>query len=299
MPAPGFCASLTLAAAFAAQPGDSRLAAIVQRMAENLGRVPNYTCTQTVERFRQGEPCRECEYKDRLRLEVAYVGKSEQFAWPGASEFGGGSIFDLVGGGAIVTGDFAGIASHVFLVDRPDFIYAGETLLEGRRTHRYDYKVDAARTTFGAQAGAEQGCSAYSGSFWADAETLDVLRLDVAASEFPDRLDLERLVSTVSYGRVLIGKSDFLLPRSTEAEILSRNRVLSRNRSEFRACRQYVGESTIRFGEEDAGTPARKAREAAAPEAEHLPAGVRFSAYLASPVRLDECRSNFGVGSWT
>ncbi len=284
-----FCGSLLLvSAACAAEAADPRLTAIIERMAGNLARVPNYTCTQTVERFKRGEACRECEYKDRLRLEVAFVGSHEQFAWPGESEFGDRNIFELIGTGMIMTGDFASFANRVFVMDRPEFTYAGETVLDGRQTHRYNYRVGADRSTFGAQIGAEEGYSAYSGSFWADAENLDVRRLDIEANDFPARLDVGRVKATVSYSRIPIGKSEFLLPRSTEAEILSRKSVLSRNRTEYKTCRQYVGESTIRFGDESAPTSAGRIPESAAPAAP-LPAGLQFRTYLASTLRFSEC----------
>ncbi len=287
MPRLGFFAPLLLGAVCAAQTGDPRLAAIIEQMADNVRRVPNYTCTQTVARFRRGEPCRECEYRDRLRLEVAFSGTHEQFAWPGESAFADGSIFRLIGTGAIVTGDFASFASRVFVTDHPDFTYAGERALDGRRTYRYDYRVGADRTTFGARTREERGSSAYSGSFWADAETLDVIRLAIRASEFPARLDMAEVKVAVSYGRIQIGKSDFLLPRSTEAEMLSRAGVLSRNRTEYKACRQYVGESTIRFGEEPAQAAAGTNRTPGHP-LRQAPAGLNLSTRLASTLRLGE-----------
>ncbi len=144
-----FCASLSLvSAACAAEGADPRLTAIIERMAGNLARVPNCTCTQTVERFKRGEACRECECADR-------------------------NIFVLIGTGMIVTGDFASFADHVFVMDCPEFTYAGETVLEGRRTHRYSYRIGADRSRFSAQIGAEEGYSAYAGSFWTDAENLE------------------------------------------------------------------------------------------------------------------------------
>lgn len=287
MPALGFFAPLLLGAVCAAQTGDPRLAAIIERMADNLRRVPNYTCTQTVDRFKRGEPCRDCEYRDRLRLDVAFAGTHEQFAWPGDSEFADRNIFELIGTGTIVTGDFASFASHVFVMDHPDFTYTGEAVLGGRRAHRYDYRVGADRTTFGAQIGEERGNSAYSGSFWADAETQDVIRLAIEATEFPRRLDMAEVKAAVSYARIPIGRSDFLLPRSTEAEILTRKGILSRNRTEYNACRQYVSESTIRFGEEPSAAPGGMKREPA-DRPLPLPAGLQLSTYLASAVRLRE-----------
>ena len=49
------------------------LARIKAKAVENLQRLPNYTCTQTIERSRRGAKARKFEPLDTLRLEVALV----------------------------------------------------------------------------------------------------------------------------------------------------------------------------------------------------------------------------------
>ncbi len=61
------CLWLAVAYGGAAQVETGKAAA--ERMAENVKRIPNYTCTENVERWTRGEPCAECEYRDRVRLE--------------------------------------------------------------------------------------------------------------------------------------------------------------------------------------------------------------------------------------
>jgi hypothetical protein len=83
----------------------------------------------------------------RLRLAVSFAGGHEQFAWPGGAEFGERNIFELLGSGAMVTGDFASFARRGFSTDRPEYGYAGESAVEGRKAHRYTYTVGAERST--------------------------------------------------------------------------------------------------------------------------------------------------------
>ena len=49
------------------------LARIKAKAAENLQRLPNYTCTQTIERSHRNARARKFELLDTLRLEVALV----------------------------------------------------------------------------------------------------------------------------------------------------------------------------------------------------------------------------------
>src|SRR5438045_2730322 len=61
------------------------LAQIKAKMADNLARLPNYTCLQTIERSHRDARKKRFERQDLVRLEVALVGGRERFAWPGAN----------------------------------------------------------------------------------------------------------------------------------------------------------------------------------------------------------------------
>src|SRR5215469_12007656 len=73
------------------------LARIKAKAADNLRRLPNYTCTQTIERSRRPARARRFEPVDMLRLEVALVAGKELFSWPGAGQFEDKGIGELVG----------------------------------------------------------------------------------------------------------------------------------------------------------------------------------------------------------
>ncbi len=60
------------------------LSQIKAKMADNLSRLPNYTCLQTIERSHRDARKKRFERQDLVRLEVALVGGRELFAWPGA-----------------------------------------------------------------------------------------------------------------------------------------------------------------------------------------------------------------------
>ena len=283
------CACLWLAVtAPAAQPESAPLGRILERMASNFARIPNYTCTQTIDRWWGSSPCPKCVYSDRLRLEVAVVGGKEQFAWPGAGGFGDRNIRELIGRGAILTGDFSGFAKNVFLTKGPAYSYAGETTLDGRRALRYDYRVPIEHSGYRIQANHAEAIVGFSGSFWADAETLDVLRLDLRTAAIPPHMDIQQADSSIEYGRMRIGNSEFLLPQTTQTTMLSRRGVTSRNHTRYSACQQYVGESTIRFGESDPASPGAPREPGRAAELQ-APPGLSNDTVLAEPVEFSQC----------
>lgn len=255
------------------------LARIKAHMEQNLKRLPNYTCVETVERSRRRAPARKFELVDALRLEVAMIGRKELYSWYGESRFQERDLIDMVGG-AIGNGDFALHAYSVFLSSAPTYTYAGEGVLEGRRTIRYDYQVPLIRSGYRIRVPPREARVAYHGSFWVDAESLDLVRLDVIADQIPAELNLAEARTTIWYGRVPIGEQEFLLPRRSELVMTDLGGNENRNRIEFTQCRQFAGESHLSFGEPppDLPRPAAQMREF------ELPAGITVELRLETPV---------------
>jgi hypothetical protein len=193
------------------------LGRIKAKAAENLQRLPNYTCTQTIERAHRNGKARKFEPLDTLRLEVALVEGKELFSWPGAGKFEEKGIGEIVGGGgAIGNGSFALHARSVFLSRWPTFTYFGETNLNGRRAIRYDYRVPQMLSGYQIRIGPNEAFVEYHGSFWVDADSLDLIRLEVHADNPPPNLNLTEANETMEYQRARIGGGDFLLPQSSE-----------------------------------------------------------------------------------
>ena len=96
-------------------------------------------------------------------------------------------------------------------------------------------------TNFGA---AEVG---FHGSFWADPETFDPVRLDVVANDIPGFIKLTEAANRIDYARMRIGSSDVLLPQSGELRTHEAQGWENRNQISFTHCREYGVESVIRF----------------------------------------------------
>ena len=78
---------------------------------------------------------------------------------------------------AIESGLFASLAHGVFLERATTFRYSGEETLRGRRAVRYNYQVPQVASGYSISSGNNRAIVGFSGAFWADAETLQVMRL--------------------------------------------------------------------------------------------------------------------------
>lgn len=222
---------------------------IRERMAENLEGVPNYTCVETIERAARLGAKQQFRTLDRLRLEVALVEGKEMYSWPGAGRFEELTPGEIVGGGTTTSGDYALHARTVFVSGTPEFGEGVEETLEGRRALRYPFRVGANVTNYKIQVGTRWAMVPYGGSVWAEAATLDLLRLVVEVEHIPDSLGLKRATTQIDYGKVRVGASEFLLPERVDFVMQRADGSESRNRTRFTRCRQYVGETEISFEE--------------------------------------------------
>ncbi len=236
--------------------GQSLLDRIKIRAAENLRRLPNYTCTENIGRsLRLGRrgPLRP---KDTVRLNVAYVGGKELFGLPGAGRVDQSDLSKLVDG-PIGNGQFAVFVRSIFLEQGATFSQSSQTKLDGRQASRFDYTMPFAHSGFNIKSSVDEAIVGYSGSFWVTAETLDLMRLVVSADGLPPRLKMASDVTSTDYGLVSIGGSPFLLPvRSIHAgkDVFGEE---VRNVITFENCREFVGQSVLKFSDADS-SPANK-----------------------------------------
>ena len=225
-------------------------------MSETLARQPNYTCVQQIERSRRVLPKRKFELYDLLRIEVALVEGKEMFAWPGARRFEKTDLTEMVSNGAIGTGDFALHARSVFQTSAPVFKYAGTLKLRGHEAQQFDFVVPLISSGYHLKSGGREAIVGYHGSFWADAHTAELVRLEVNADGIPPSLGIASVRDVMDYDHVRIGSSEFLLPIGSDLAMTDLAGNESRNRTQFKGCRQYSGESVLSFAEAPEDEPA-------------------------------------------
>jgi hypothetical protein len=233
--------------------------ALLQRvrahMVETLARQPDYTCLETVQRSNRAGKEKEFRLLDTVRLEVALVDGREMFAWPGSKQFEDSDMRAFVPTGMFGNGDFGLYARAVFAGRSTEFEHKGEAKLGDQATTRFDFHVpvSSGMRIRSLDLAATVG---YHGSFYAETGTLDALRLEVEADALPEKLDLRQVSDTMEYKRTRIGGGDFLLPSSSDTLMVNLRGDASRNMVRFSDCHEFAGESTLKFGDDDAADAA-------------------------------------------
>jgi hypothetical protein len=261
-----------------------QLAHIKRKMQSHLARITNLSCLETIERFSTDD--RGVNRKrDTLLLEVAFVQGRELYAGIGAGRFEDSSIGAFSRGGAVDSGLFASHAGNVFGQQGPAFRYRGEEAVGEREAVRYDFEVPLQASGYQMNVGGVRAAVPYSGSFWADPKTLDVLRLTVRAEKIPPHLRVAEAVQEIDYERVVIGGADLVLPERAETFVRNRSGQRNENRIQFSHWLQYIGESSLVLEEPD---PSAKSEPDPGPL--RLPAGLTLSLQLAAEVDLAKAR---------
>lgn len=253
------------AAARQARPAsdNQRLADIRSEMARTLRSLPNYVCLETIERSRRPRPDAPLMPVDRLKFEVAHIGSNEVYSWPGERRLGEQELSVLTGGGLSGTGAFGLLAHTLFVSNSPSFHYGGEENRKGRHLVRYDFYVPARFGSFLMDTNGKQGYAGQRGSFWADARTLELVRIHSEAEDIPAIVGIRASLTDIEYQRTAIADSGFLLPARAELRVRLANRSENRNVIVFSGCRKYLAESMISF---DPPPPDGKATLAARPD---------------------------------
>ncbi|HEY1184946.1 MAG TPA: hypothetical protein VGE89_12225 [Bryobacteraceae bacterium] len=252
-------------------------------MAENIERLPNYTCLETIERSVRLPDKKKLLFRDRIHLDVAFIGTNEMFAWPGSDHFAADLLQQLPrqAGAAVAIGGFGGWVGSLFGRSAPAFTYDGACLVENRRGSRYIFSVPLLSSGYQIMVGERSATSAYAGSICIDADESDVMMLEVHAEEIA--VPVAAASETIRYGRTRVGSGDFLLPRDDELTMTDLHGNENHNLTRFSACRQYTSQSSISFDTVHEGAPVQQEKAA---EIE-LPAGISLDLELETPITYE------------
>ena len=237
------------AAAQALLPPDVLLLARVKsHMQQELARLPNCSCLETVRRDRKpaGGVMRPL---DTVRVEVLYSDRHELYASPGDRSFSDHQPIDFVGSGTIGNGQFALVLSEVTAERGPSYEYKGAELVSGRRLARYDYHVPLSISGNTIDLPEGRGTVGMKGSFWADPTSYDIVRIVTEAEDIPPQLPVSASETSIDYRHTSLDGHDFLLPQSADSRLVRFSGEESRNHIEFTHCRLYGAESSISFGD--------------------------------------------------
>jgi hypothetical protein len=255
------------------------LARIRNQMAQTLAHLPDYTCRETIQRSVQARGSNRFVNQDLLRVDVAFLGGRELYAWPGSPRFGDQSLIDMVPEGAIATGSYGALSKDVFATNSAVFAFDGWRVENGRNQARFRYSVPLDRSLYVIRSNTLADIVPYHGWFTADADTYDVILFEMDANEIPRTLDTLQELQYIEFARSRIGTSEYLLPAASDTLLMDLSGAMSHNHIVFGRCRQYTGESTVTFTEPGV------IPEAPPPEPPRpLPRGVQLQLRLTTPI---------------
>ncbi len=262
--AAGLAVLIFASSGFAGDPQVDSAALLQQirtKVAARLNQLPNYTCTETINRFLR-RPYGGMQPIDRVQLEVAFLGSQELYAKPGG-EFQQGHASRLVPTGTISDGEYGSHIVSLFRTNNAQFEFDGAGKKDGHKTYRFKFEMPQEKSNFLLKHDEAQGIVGYQGTFWVDATTLDLVRLEIQANHIPSYIGIDSVTETVRYGMVKTADSEFLLPQSSELGVTYEGGYYSVNSVKLERCKEYTGESSVAFGSaaRTADDPAKKPAE--------------------------------------
>jgi hypothetical protein len=241
---------------------DLLLQRIRNRIVVHLSQLSNYTCHEVIDRLVRPINSGRFEHLDRLELEVAFVGNEEFFSQAGQAQFQEREIHNIVTAGTIGNGAFGSHLETVLSGDAAAFRYVGAFKTDGHKTFRYDFSVPQVGSHFLVRHDSAEGIVGYKGSLWVDAETLDLVRVELKTDGIPAYIGVRLVQESMHYKNMRIGKSEFILPRNSRLSTFDQLGNYSLNMVNLEHCREFNGESVVTYdgpaqGSADHKTPQR------------------------------------------
>ena len=223
-----------------------QLARLKREIGASVAALNNYTCLETIQRSQRKNAGQPFQHIDTLQIEVAVVNGQELFSLRGAA-FEDRDVSEIVGSGMMSTGGFTSLIKTVLINNVSTIRWHGEEEILGRRALRWDYVVPYNLSRWEINIAGRGGRMSEHGSFWADSNTLELLRLDTNADDIPPDLQITNIHNVIDYARTRVRSRDLLLPRSVELLVTHLNGIEHQNRIEFSECREFSGSSNLTF----------------------------------------------------
>jgi hypothetical protein len=244
----------------------------VQRQERRVFADPDHwgwkSCAALVEgRRKHGREGLQLTSTQRLRLEVTVANSTEMFSWPGGEAFETEEVKKAVREGISGTGDFGVFVGGIFLTKGVDVKYLGERVEDGRTLAEFSYRVPVGSSGYTYIYPKGSAIVGYQGTFWADPATAVLEHVTVDATDLPSESRTCRLSTEMKYQKLHIGEADFHLPEVSRLTLVELSGTEGVNETRYTSCRQYLGESTLRFDD-----PAMAAAERKEPAPEYRPA---------------------------
>lgn len=281
--------SASVSAAQGLVPEVLLLSRIKTHMKDQVARLPNCTCLETISRFhKESGRASKLNPLDTVRLEIVYANRREWYGSPGARDLSIGNPGAFIGAGMIGNGMFGITLHNLFVAEVATFVPQGDDSIAGRPVVKYDFRLPRTQLGMDISIPGGNGTVGEEGSFWADSSTLDLVRLVARVTEIPSYLPLASAEYSVNYAHTRVGEFDALLAQQGDLDLRPANGIEDYDHFEFTHCRAFESKSEIRFDAPDPGPgnppPAVSGRPVAQAQEASIPALLLVTIQLTSSV---------------
>ena len=232
------------AAGSQAEEPEGLLQRIRTKTLAQLSQLPNYTCHQVIDRLIRTSYSGSLNHQDRVEFEVAFIGNKELYGRTGEGRIEE-SITNIVRSGTIGNGAFGSNAYAIFFGEEAEFEYIGQSKKDKQLTFRYDFQVPQEKSHFLLKRSSVQEIVAYKGSVWVNAETLDLVRLELKLDQIPSHIGIRSVQESMRYTKMRIRDTEFLLPRDSEMAVADESGGYSLNIIRLERCQEFTGQSVV------------------------------------------------------
>jgi hypothetical protein len=280
---------------------------IGRTVTDAVNKSDNYICAQDLARYyyvtvSPAAACHEppalpasaMRVQDRLKLDVAVSQGNEIYSWHGARRFSSNEVNEVVREGPISSGSFSGYLRNIFGEHGINFQFRGIAKLDDIEVFKFDYEVPLAASHYDIQAGKSFETVPFHGSFAARTDDYQLVSLIVTAEgeKATTKANICAAESRLTYQMVKIAGHESLLPASFDLLMGSRNGVFTESKGRYSECREYKGESTVRFDMDDAVGGPSKAPEL---QSEPLASGLILPISLVTEIDEDSAYAGLPV----
>ena len=246
------------------QDPDAVLLETRKKVLATLRKLPNYLCTETVDRstFEPPIPNASCTDRskstieseqparktssDRLRLDVAVSSSGEMYSWVGENRFHDRSLADLVGYGATLSGTFASFLITLFATEAATFEYNRSVNLGDRHLLEFSFRVPLEKSHYILSDNVQRAAVGYEGILLVNPKSFDLVGLSIQTLH--NSIDAVCQVDTsLQYSSVQLNQSDFFFPRQIHLHMSMSDGSQSYSATVFSSCHEFLAESTLRF----------------------------------------------------
>ena len=227
-----------------------------QKVKDYVDELPDFICSQEVERFHDTDGSGSWQRGDNLVFELTYNRKNESYKMVRVNGMPADKLQKMIGG-ASSAGEFASTLDNLFdPATKTEFVPAGKEKLGTHQTLIYDYHIKQQNSALSVALNNDPPfIAAHSGSIWIDVESKYVLRIEQAVEDPPAQYRTFSGDKVIDYELVKIKglETEVLLPIKAEVSMLNRaQKGYSRNVIRFKFYRKFESDVKVILDDDNA-----------------------------------------------